>query len=115
MGHMSRDDPAVQVLGHEGDNALAVVEVDRLVHGLRAVPGPDVGGEGVAERLPFLEVQSAEIAVLEALDLFDRFEVHGGKLGLHGTGVTRMPDGGRDGRAASWIPAWRWRQPVRRV
>jgi hypothetical protein len=80
MGHVDRDDSRVEVLGHEADHGVPVVEVDRLRHGMRAVPGADVGGEAVAELLPRLEIQGAEVAVLEALDLFDRFEVHGESL-----------------------------------
>jgi hypothetical protein len=80
MGHVDRDDSAAQVLGHEGDHRLPVVEVHRLLHDLGAVAGSDVSGEAVAELLPRLEIQSAEVAVLEALDRFDRFEVHGESL-----------------------------------
>jgi hypothetical protein len=71
-GEMRGGHARAELLTEERDQLVAAREVERAaVHG-RAVVRGGVGGEGVREAVPVLGVDTAEVAVLETLDLFQR-------------------------------------------
>jgi len=74
------DDVRPELAAQEGDDLIPAGEPDRLAEGQRAVVHRGVGREHVGYLVPQLQVDAAEVAVLQPADLFERGNVHGTSL-----------------------------------